>query len=125
MRSEVDAFLAMMDSTRDPRALITLLNQARYSLQVGYDQSQKFMQFKQGINSGDIKGLDLGDFFGWYNHNFNPKALPNETPGGMQLGPVPAGMIKGTQPETAVPNPLAVPTLAPPTLRPPLGSFNR
>lgn len=96
MRSEVDAFINMMNSTTDPRALTPLLNQARYALQVGYDQSQRWPEFKQGVESGGIKGYDLGDYYGWYNKQLNPKGLPSRTPGGLQLGPVGGAKGAGT-----------------------------
>jgi hypothetical protein len=125
MRSEVDAFLGMMDGTNDPRALTSLLNQARYSLQVGYDQSQKFTAFKQALRSGDpsVRGLDMADFYGWYNKQMQPQQLPGTTGGGMQLGPTPASNVLGTTPTSKVTGPLAPPQVT--GSRPPLNSFVR
>ena len=125
MRSEVDAFLGMMDGTNDPRALTSLLNQARYSLQVGYDQSQKFTAFKQALRSGDpsVRGLDMADFYGWYNKQMQPQQLPGTTGGGMQLGPTPASNVLGTTPTAKVTGPLAPPQVT--GSRPPLNSFVR
>ncbi len=96
MRSEVDAFLDMMDVTTDPKALEGLLNQARYSLQVGYDQAQKYTEFKKLVAGKDssVKGLEPSDFFSWYNKQFDPNALPKATGAGVNLGPV--GGAKGT-----------------------------
>jgi hypothetical protein len=87
MRSEVDAFLTMMDRTTDPKALLDMLNQARYALQVGYDRTQKWPQYKQAVASGSTAG-DMADFYGWYNSQLDPKALPGQTPGGLGLGAV-------------------------------------
>lgn len=96
MRSEVDRYLEMMGDTTDPKALGVLMNNLRYTLLVGYDQSQKFPQFKQAIAKGDpsVKGLDIADFPSYYNRNFDETKL--ETPKGIALGPIPAGTFKGS-----------------------------
>lgn len=99
MKSEVDSFLEMMDATNDPNTLMALLNNAKYSLQVGYDQSQKYMQFKQALAKGDpaVKGLGPSDFYGWYNQNFSRSNLPVNA-GSLSLGPTPASAAKGGGP---------------------------
>lgn len=91
MRSEVDQFLGMLNAATDPDAIMQILNQTRYGLQVGFDRaSNKFPAFKQALAKGDpsVAGLDLSDFYGWYNRQLRPKELPQATPGGLQLGPV-------------------------------------
>jgi hypothetical protein len=101
MRSEVDAFLQMMDASKDPQTLMRLLNQGRYALQVGYDQSQKYVDFKQAIASKDpsVKGLGPSDFFSWYNKNFKPEALPpSNAGGGLNLAQTPISNAKGAAP---------------------------
>lgn len=101
MRSEVDAFLDMMNSTNDPKAIMQLLNQARLQLQVGYDRSQKFPEFKQGLASGSpgTQGLDLSDFPSWYIRNYSPQGLPgSNAAGGVNLGPVDPGRALGVAP---------------------------
>lgn len=97
MRSEVDAFMNMMNSTSDPNAIMTLLNQARFALQVGYDQSQKFTQFKQLLRKKDpsVEGLDMGDFHSWYNKNYSEFGLPGGNAGGMGLDARSSAGVKG------------------------------
>lgn len=105
MRSEVDAFLHMMDASKDPATLMNLMNQARYTLQVGYDQSQKWTDYKQALARDDpsVRGLGPSDFFSWYNKNFSPSALPtSNVAGGINLGPVPVGIAKGAAPAPAI-----------------------
>lgn len=101
MRSEVDAFLEMMNETTDPNALMGLLNQARYALQVGYDQAQKFTDYKQLLAKDDpgVKGLGPSDFFAWYNKQFDPTKLPGSTPTGLNLGPVGGAKGAGEHPK--------------------------
>ena len=97
MKSEVDAFLGMMDRTKDPKALMALLNQARAALATGYDQAVKYPQFKAALaaKSPSVAGMDQGDFYTWYNENYNqlPKAA-----GGQNLSPVPASNAQGAGP---------------------------
>lgn len=88
MKPEVDAFMKAMDSTTDPRAMLTLLNQMKSRYQIGFDQSQKFSDFKGKINSGDpsVQGLDLSDFNQWYDKNYAH----------LNFNPIQPGEIKGT-----------------------------
>ena len=103
MRSEVDAFLQMADPNVDPAALGSILNQARYGVQVDYDRTQKWLQFKQQ------GGHDLADFEPYYISQFDPSKLPDKTGGGLQLGPTPVSSIKGAslQQPSATPSPAA------------------
>lgn len=104
MRTEVDRYLEMMGKTNDPNTLLTLMNNLKYTMNVGYDQSQKFLQFKHLLAAKDpsVAGLDPGDFHSWYNHNFDPDKL--ETPKGMSasMAPTQPGAIKGTGTPSAV-----------------------
>lgn len=99
MKSEVDAFLGMMDRTKDPKALMALLNQTRAALATGYDQAVKYPQFKAALaaKTPSVAGMDQGDFYTWYNENYNqlPKAA-----GGQSLAPVPASNAQGAGPST-------------------------
>jgi len=98
MRTEVDSYLNSMDNTKDPQALMKLLNQARYQLQVGYDQSQKYVDFKdmQRNNAPEVsKYKDPSDFYAWYNKNYSPKNLPQQTEGGVSLAPRSNEGVKG------------------------------
>lgn len=97
MRSEVDAFINMMNSTTDPKAIMTLLNQAQFALQVGYDQSQKFTEFKSLLSKKDpaVAGLDKSDFFSWYNKNYSHFKLPDSNANGMALDERPASDARG------------------------------
>lgn len=96
MRSEVDRYLEMMGDTNDPKALTTLINNLRYTLLVGYDQGQKFLQFKQSLARGDpsVKGLDVADFPHVYNRDFDENNLV--TPKGISLAPIASGTFKGS-----------------------------
>ena len=123
MRSEVDTFLHLLDATTDPRAALAILNQARYGLQVGYDQSQKFVDFKQALAKKDpsVAGLNIMDFPAYYAKNFSPKTLPtSNAAGGMNLGP--ANVVGPTQNALTQPQPQVPPTLQ---ARPPLSSFEK
>ena len=93
MRSEVDAFIASLNATTDPKAIMQIMNLARKSLQIGYDQSQRYTDFRQGIAAGspETKGFGPSDFFSWYYRN--PKAL--SSPPAMDLGPMPLSSAKG------------------------------
>jgi len=97
MRSEVDRYLEMMGATQDPRALATIMSNLRYTLLVGYDQGQKFTQFKQALARKDpsVEGLDVSDFPSVYNKDFDEAKLV--TPKGISLGEVsPRGFKGGT-----------------------------
>jgi len=96
MRSEVDRYLEMMSKTNDPTALFTLLNNLKFTMAVGYDQSQKWLEFKQLLGKKDpsVSGLDPSDFHSWYNRNFDPNNLA--LPKGMNLGGINPAEIKGT-----------------------------
>lgn len=97
MRSEVDAFLEMIDQTTDPAAILAILNQAKYALQVGYDESKKWIEFQKLVKQKDPKvdGYRLADFHSWYADNFKPEDLPQATQGGAELGPTPPSEVKG------------------------------
>lgn len=101
MRSEVDAFLQMMDQTGDPRGLMSLLNQARYATQVNYDQAQKWPGYKSAVEKGTAgEGMSYGDFYNYYNQHFGkPGTLPKATGAGLNLSPVPVESARGAAPQ--------------------------
>lgn len=106
MRSEVDAFLKMLDTTTDPRTIVDILNQAKYMMSVQYDKAQKWPQFRNGVAAGDkaLAGYKLQDFEPWYAKNFNPAELPRANPsGGLNLSGKNPDDVKGgtyTKPES-------------------------
>lgn len=88
MRSEVDQFLQMADASKDPVALMKVLNLAKQSMAVNLDQAIEFPEFKQLLARKDpsVAGLNMVDFPAWYAKN-NP---------GTDVSPIPPGKIKGT-----------------------------
>lgn len=100
MRSEVDTFLAMADSTTDPAALLSILNQAKKQFQIGYDEARKYLDFKKLLDKKDpsVQGLTVAEFPEWYVMNYSSGALPEKTGGGEDLSPIPAEKLKGTAP---------------------------
>lgn len=98
MRPEVETYLQSMDATTDPAALMKLTNQARYNMQVMYDQSQKYVDFKEAQRQNDPsieKYKDPADFYAWYNKNYKPEELPQATGGGVNLAPTSNAGVKG------------------------------
>ena len=93
MRDEVTAYLQSADATTDPAALLKILNLAKYSMQVGYDKSQKFQDYKE-------KGMgDFASFPAYYTKNFGGSILPpSNTGGGLNLSPTPSEAVKGALP---------------------------
>lgn len=91
IKSEVDAFLSMADTTTDPAALAQILNQAKRSLRLEYDRAQAYEEFKKEVKDPSSEAYVYGPtgFFQWYNANkMNTENLPTVTPGGEDLGPV-------------------------------------
>jgi len=101
IKSEVDAYLKMMSSSTDPRALLQMLNNIRYHYQLDYDRTQKWPQFKAAVQSGQLPGYGLEDFNSWFDKNLTNAQLPSATPWGAGLGPTPASAIKGATPAGA------------------------
>jgi hypothetical protein len=97
MASEVESFMKMLDNTTDPRAAEEIINRYKQRLQIGYDQTQKWPEFKtlQAEGTPSTKGMDLGDFYAWYNKNYLPGGLPESTKGG-KLSFAPTKTAKGT-----------------------------
>lgn len=91
MRSEVDAFLAMMSPSIDPEALRQMLNSAKYQAAVQYDQTQKYMAHKNS-------GRDALDFYPTYNAQMDPYTIPTRAGGGLDFSPIPPSSIKGAPP---------------------------
>lgn len=98
MNSEVQAFLDSMNDTTDPSALLALMNQAKYTLQIGYDRTTKYLDFERlkAQNDPSVAGMTDGDFYTYYNMNANDKDLPTKTGSGIDLGPTSASNVKGT-----------------------------
>lgn len=96
MRSEVDAFMKMMDSTTDPKALTGMLNQVRYNIAVGHDQANKYVKYKSLLDTRDpsVQGYGPSDFYTWYNNQ--PQVLPTATGSGINLAPVGGAKGAGT-----------------------------
>lgn len=91
MRSEVDAFLAMMSPSIDPEALRQMLNSAKYQAAVQYDMTQKYMTHKNS-------GRDMLDFYPTYNREMDPYGLPTRAGGGLDFSPISPKSIKGAPP---------------------------
>lgn len=124
MKSEVDTFLRMADPNIDPRALVPIINQAKFNLQVDYDRVNKFVNFKQAVANGDpaVKGLSVSDFPAWYLRQLSPRNLPTQTGGGMNIGPMSMRNALGAvpAPTTAKQQSAAAPVVKG---RPPLTQF--
>lgn len=124
MKSEVDTFLRMADPNIDPRALVPIINQAKFNLQVDYDRVNKFVNFKQAVANGDpaVKGLSVSDFPAWYLKQLSPRNLPTQTGGGMNIGPMSMRNALGAvpAPTTAKQQAAAAPAVKG---RPPLTQF--
>lgn len=97
MLPEVQAFMSMLNAAKDPNAVLTILNNLKYAMQVGYDQAANFPKFKDALKAGDpsTQGYTVGDYMQWYMKQ-GGSPLPTTTPSGINLGPVPRGKILGT-----------------------------
>ena len=94
-RPEVDVALASLGTDTDPRAVMQLMNQARYGVQVLYDKTQKFPDFRAATLAGKMGNLRVGDYNSYYmQHLGSPDTLPTQTDGGLSFGPrpIPKGM---------------------------------
>lgn len=111
MRPEVDAFMQMADSTTDPEALTSLLNKALYVMQVGYDKTQKWTEFRKAVKSGELPNLELSDFQSWYAGQLDESKLPAKTNGGLSFEPIPLGQARGTGAPAAGASPAGRPSL--------------
>lgn len=102
IKSEVDAYLSLADQTTDPKALLNFLNLAKQQLQLEYDRSQTYPDFKKALEAGDPEATRYGPagFYQWYNaHHLNTKGLPETTPGGENIGPTTPAEIGKAAPE--------------------------
>lgn len=87
MKSEVEQFLNAISENTDPRAIETLLNtQGRRILQINADRINKFIPYRNAIESGQLRGYKPQDFFKWYATNSNINELPT-TFQGIPIGP--------------------------------------
>lgn len=91
MLPEVQAFISAINATTDPQAIERLINtQGRHLLQVAYDRSVKWPQFRQAVQQGRMPGADISDFYGWYGQHMPvDDKLPTVTAGGVKIGPRP------------------------------------
>lgn len=121
MLPEVQAFISAINSTTDPMAIERLINsQGRRMLQVAYDRSVKWPQFRQAVQQGRMPGADISDYYSWYaQHMPQYDKLPTVTGGGIRIGPRPEWEAMGTvQPQPdQVYNP-ATGTVGPPPQAP-------
>lgn len=121
MLPEVQAFISAINSTTDPMAIERLINsQGRRLLQVAYDRSVKWPQFRQAVQQGRMPGADISDYYSWYAHHMPQyDKLPTVTGGGIRIGPRPEWEAMGTvQPQPdQVYNP-ATGTIGPPPQAP-------
>ncbi len=108
MRPEVDALMGQISASTDPNTLMDVLQKARYMVRVGYDMSEKWLEYKK-------TGEPLEDFPMWYATQMGDEStLPTKTKGGLSLVSVPREAIKGTKEQKASESGEA---------RPPIGSF--
>lgn len=100
IRSEVEAFLKSADETTDPRALIRILNQAKYTLQVETDRAQNWPVFNDLVKKGDpsVRGYGPADYYTWWNQNRAGKMSGSGGPG-LDTSPYSTTSPKGTQPK--------------------------
>jgi hypothetical protein len=97
---EIEAAYKSASSSNDPEMLLKYLNLSRQQTAITYDQAQKFPQFRQALGRGDpdVKGMNLADYYTWYNDKYSPAGLPNtNSAGGMQLAPIGPEGIKGVK----------------------------
>jgi uncharacterized protein YidB (DUF937 family) len=92
MRSEVDAFLALLNPNVDPETIRQMLNTAKYDAATKYDQMQKFTEFRKA------GGTDPQQFIADYSRNLDTYGLPTRAPGGLDFSPIPASQVKGAAP---------------------------
>jgi len=100
MKSEVEAYLQQLSAAKSPEAIMSILNQMRFKLQVGQHRAENFPVFKQALAEGkpELKGLNMLDYYQHYNKNLKPSSMPVSTPGGMNLGPTNPGDAMGAPP---------------------------
>lgn len=95
-QAEIKSYLEAMDSTTDPNTLMSLLNQAKFELQLSADRATKWPEFRQMVKSGKTP-YDYSDFNNWYLQQYQEKGLPTELPSGQPIGPAAPSNAKGAQ----------------------------
>jgi hypothetical protein len=98
MQMEVNRYLESMSASQDPKTLLTLLNNMKYTMGVSYDQAQKLPEFLSLLEAKDpsVKGMNRAMFHTWYNRQaLQPDYAPALPPG---LQPTQPGEIKGAAP---------------------------
>lgn len=90
MLPEVEAYIHLLDTAKDPRAIIGALNNIRYGYQVGFDRAQKWNTYK---NSGG----DPSNFSADYAAHFDPAKLPQKA-GSLSFAPTdPKSVLGGNE----------------------------
>lgn len=87
MLPEVEAYIHLLDTAKDPRTIVRALNNIRYGYRVGIDRAQKWPSYR------DL-GKNPADFNNWYINQLDPKKLPSKV-GGMSLAPVDESSVLG------------------------------
>lgn len=90
MRPEVDKAIESVGKTTDPAAILQILDNARFKANLYYDQSQKWLDFKQLLKKDDpsVAGMEQSDFYGWYNRGLKAQ-------GGLNTGPLSPEGVRG------------------------------
>lgn len=103
LQAEVKAYLDSADASTSPEALLKMLNQTRFGMQVAADRVQSWPEFRDMVRSGDpsVAGLTGSDFYLWHSKNRLPHLA--ETFGGVDLKPYTEEGIKGLEKETPTP----------------------
>jgi uncharacterized protein YidB (DUF937 family) len=94
---ETEAYMNAISSNNDPETILAQINQVRNNLQIGYDMSNKFIDFKQKVAKRDpsVEGFNVSDYPIWYMRNFQQKDLPNQNAAGENIGQFSGEGIKG------------------------------
>lgn len=93
MLPEVEAYIKMLDTAKDPRAIVQALNNIRFGYQVGFDKADKWKDFKSA-------GGDPADFNRWYANQFDRSKLPSHA-GSLRLTPLDSKGVRGGDPDKA------------------------
>ncbi len=68
MLPEVKAYLDQMSLATSPGAILNILNNMKFSMVTGFEQSKAYSQFRQKKEAGDpeVKGVPEDQFYTWY-----------------------------------------------------------
>lgn len=90
MLPEVEAYIHLFDTSKDPRAIIGALNNIRFAYQMGVDRADKWQDYQKS-------GKPASGFYLDYLKNFDPKKLPKSV-GGYSLEPTNPATVLGGAP---------------------------